>query len=123
MFSNDIPLSGYAFNTNMAASNPSAAAKAEMVLTSLLNKNLHVHISDGRMFVGQLKCTDNERNVILSMTHEYRQPSQKDIERAAAEHERAGKDGNVKVDMKKRFVGLVVVPGWCVEKIEVSSEG
>ena len=102
----------------MAANNPSLAAKAEVFLTSLLNKNLHVHISDGRMFVGQLKCTDNERNVILSMTHEYRQPSQKDIEKAAAKHEREGKEGNVKVDMKKRFVGLVVVPGWCIEKIE-----
>ena len=100
------------------ATNPSAASRAEIVLTSLLNKNLHVHISDGRMFVGQLKCTDNERNVILAMTHEYRQPSQNDIARAAAEHERMGKAGKVKVEMKKRFVGLVVVPGWCIEKIE-----
>lgn len=99
--------------------NPSAASKAEVVLTSLLNKNLHVHISDGRMFVGQLKCTDNERDVILSMTHEYRQPSQKDIEKAAVRHEREGEEGNVKVDMRKRFVGLVVVPGWCIEKVEV----
>lgn len=100
-------------------SNPTAASKAEVFLTTLLNKNLHVHISDGRMFVGQLKCTDDERNVILSMTHEYRQPSQKDVERAAAKHERDGTDGKVKVDMKKRFVGLVVVPGRCIEKVEV----
>lgn len=101
------------------ADNPSASSKAEVVLTSLVNKNLHVHISDGRMFVGQLKCTDNERNVILSMTHEYRQPSEKDIAKASAEHDREGREGNVKVDMKKRFVGLVVVPGWCIQKIEV----
>lgn len=101
------------------ASSPSAVSKAEVFLTKLLNKNLHLHTSDGRMFVGQLKCTDNERNVILSMTHEYRQPSQNDIEKASEKHEREGKEGNVKVDMKKRFVGLVVVPGWCIEKVEV----
>lgn len=104
--------------SNMA-NNPSAVSKAEIFLTTLLNKNLHVHIADGRMFVGQLKCTDNERNIILSMTHEYRQPSQRDIEKAAAKHEAEGNEGNVKVDMKKRFVGLVVVPGWCIKKVEV----
>lgn len=101
------------------AANPSAVSKAEVFLTTLLSKTLHVHIADGRMFVGQLKCTDNERNIILSMTHEYRQPSQKDVEKEAAKHQAEGKDGNVKVDMKKRFVGLVVVPGWCIEKVEV----
>jgi hypothetical protein len=30
-----------------------------------------------------------------------------------------GKSGNVKVDMKKRFVGLVVVPGRYISRIEV----
>lgn len=103
----------------MRDSNPTGTpAQASAYLTSLLNKTLHIHISDGRMFAGQLKCTDNERNIILAMTQEYRQPSRKDIERAAAEHEASGKGGNVKVDMKKRFVGLVVVPGKYVEKIE-----
>lgn len=97
-----------------------AAAEAEVFLTSLLNKNLHVYISDGRMFVGQLKCTDNERNVILSMTHEYRQPSHVDVERAADGWEGlVFEGGKAKVGMKQRFVGLVVVPGLCIEKIKV----
>ena len=101
-------------------SNPTGTpAQASAYLTALLNKTLHIYISDGRMFAGQLKCTDNERNIILAMTHEYRQPSRKDIERAAEEHEASGKEGNVKVDMKKRFVGLVVVPGKYIDKIEV----
>lgn len=100
----------------MAASTES---NASAYLTSLLNRNLHLHTSDGRMFVGQMKCTDPERNIILSMTHEYRQPSQADIELAAERHEKSGKSGNVKVDMKKRFVGLVVVPGKYITKIEV----
>ena len=93
--------------------------EAAAYLTSLLNKTLHIHISDGRMFVGQLKCTDNERNIILAMTQEYRRPSEKDIKLAAERHERAGGSGSVKVDMKKRFVGLVVVPGRYIEKMEV----
>lgn len=88
-------------------------------LTTLLNRTLHIHTSDGRMFAGQMKCTDPERNIILSMTHEYRQPSAADLQLAAEKHERAGREGNVKVDLKKRFVGLVVVPGRFIERIEL----
>lgn len=53
------------------------------------------------------------------MTHEYRHPSKAAVELAARAHQEAGKEGNVKVDMLKRFVGLVVVPGAYVTKIEV----
>ena len=94
------------------------AAEAAQYLTSYLNKTLHLHTTDGRMFVGQMKCTDRDRNIILAMTHEYRQPSNSDIKLAAEKHERAGLKGNVKVDMQKRFVGLVVVPGEYVTKME-----
>lgn len=78
-------------------------------LDSLLNKTLHLHTSDGRVFVGQMKCTDNELNIILSMTYEYRRST-------------AGGGGNAEGEggvMKKRFVGLVVVPGRFVERIDV----
>lgn len=92
-------------------------------LTQLLNRTLHVHTSDGRMFVGQMKCTDSERNLILAMTHEYRHPSESDIQRAAAEHGELGREGKLKLDMKKRFVGLVVVPGQYITKIELESYG
>nr|POE77519.1 n-alpha-acetyltransferase 38, natc auxiliary subunit [Quercus suber] len=108
--------------TIVAESDPSSdAASAEAVtyLTTFLNKTLHVHIADGRMFVGQLKCTDNERNIILAMTQEYRQPCEAEVRLAAERHEKLGKSGNVKVDMKKRFVGLVVVPGQYITKMEV----
>ncbi|SMR50942.1 unnamed protein product [Zymoseptoria tritici ST99CH_1E4] len=81
-------------------------AEATEYLSNLLNRTLHLHTSDGRMFVGQMKCTDNERNIILAMTHEYRQPSESDIKLAAERHERSGAPGNVKVDMKKRYVVL-----------------
>lgn len=104
----------------MGSTNPHGTpAQASAYLTALLNQTLRIHISDGRMFVGQFKCTDNERNIILSMTHEYRQPTQKDLEMAGKEHERTGGMGKVKVDLRKRFVGLVVVPGRVVEKVEV----
>jgi small nuclear ribonucleoprotein (snRNP)-like protein len=100
-------------------STPSNSPAATQYLSTFLNRTLHLHTTDGRMFAGQMKCTDPERNIILSMTHEYRQPSAQDIQLAAQRHERAGKSGNVKVDMKKRFVGLVVVPGKYITKIEV----
>ena len=101
------------------AAAPGASATASSYLSTFLNRTLHLHTTDGRMFAGQMKCTDPERNIILSMTHEYRQPSAADIKLAAERHEKAGKSGNVKVDMKKRFVGLVVVPGKYITKIEV----
>ena len=105
------------------ASNPpsttTSTASATTYLSTFLNRTLHLHTTDGRMFAGQMKCTDPQRNIILSMTHEYRQPSTADIQLAAQRHGRRGKSGNVKVDMKKRFVGLVVVPGKYITKIEV----
>jgi hypothetical protein len=33
-------------------------AEAEAYLSSLLNKNLRINTTDGRMFVGQFRCTD-----------------------------------------------------------------
>jgi hypothetical protein len=58
-------------------------------------------------------------NIILSLTHEYRQPSPSAISDAAYTHELSGSTENLKVDMVKRFVGLVVVPGKHIRKIEV----
>lgn len=100
-------------------SSPQPNTNATAYLTTLLNRTLHIHTTDGRMFVGQMKCTDPQRNVILSMTQEYRQPSEADVKLAAERFERAGRSGSVKVDLKKRFVGLVVVPGRFIERIEV----
>ncbi|KAK6436544.1 hypothetical protein LTR95_007262 [Oleoguttula sp. CCFEE 5521] len=96
----------------------STTEEAVSYLSSFINRTLHIHIKDGRMFVGQMKCTDRDQNIILSMTHEYRQPSQAEIIKAAERHEAAGLPGNVKVDMRKRFIGLVVVPGEYITKIE-----
>ncbi|PSK34189.1 hypothetical protein B9Z65_8515 [Elsinoe australis] len=95
-------------------------AHATTYLSSLLNKSLRIHVTDGRMFVGQMKCTDQERNIILACTHEYRRPSERAIEQAAAEAaQQPPTDGKVRLDMVKRFVGLVVVPGQYITKIEL----
>jgi len=94
-------------------------ASASAYLASLLNRTLRIHTNDARIFVGQMKCTDRERNIILAMTHEFRHPSALAIQDAAREHEKRGLPGTVKVDMIRRFVGLVVVPGGVIDKIEV----
>ncbi|THZ42885.1 hypothetical protein D6C90_05179 [Aureobasidium pullulans] len=94
-------------------------AEATEYLTRLLNKTLRIHTTDSRIFVGTMKCTDQERNIILSLTHEYRQPPPSVVKIAAMQMEMDGVKGNVKVDMLKRFVGLVVVPGRYITKIEV----
>ncbi|GAB7338367.1 hypothetical protein MBLNU457_4667t1 [Dothideomycetes sp. NU457] len=97
---------------------------ATQYLTSLLNRTLRIHTSDSRIFVGQMKCTDRERNVILGMTHELRWPGggppqlEEEAEREVGDE--VGKEGGRnKQEMLRRFVGLVVVPGEFITKIEV----
>ncbi|KAK6439061.1 hypothetical protein LTR95_004731 [Oleoguttula sp. CCFEE 5521] len=85
--------------------------EATTYLASFINRTLHIHIKDGH----------RDQNIILSMTHEYRAPSQAEIVKAAERHEAAGLPGNVKVDMRKRFIGLVVVPGEYITKIEAEN--
>ncbi|KLJ12118.1 hypothetical protein EMPG_12763 [Blastomyces silverae] len=97
--------------------------QAVQYLESLLGKTLRIHTTDTRLFVGTFKCTDNDRNIILSTTHEYRYPSiSPDIETEPGDLTR-GNDpaatGIVKADMTSRYIGLVVVPGQYITKIEL----
>ncbi|KAH8803238.1 LSM domain-containing protein [Xylogone sp. PMI_703] len=87
---------------------------AEDYLTSLLNKNLRVTTTDSRMFLGQFKCTDTDLNVILSHTFEYRMPPPNKASKLLEQ----GND-KVVIDMTNRYMGLVVVPGEHIVKIEL----
>ncbi|KAF2022880.1 hypothetical protein EK21DRAFT_119301 [Setomelanomma holmii] len=89
-------------------------AEATFWLSQFLGKNLRVHASDGRIFGGQMKCTDKDRNIILALAHEYRAPSAEVIRKAVEE------SGNpsAPVPWNSRYVGLVVVPGQHITKIE-----
>ncbi|KAF6837776.1 lsm domain-containing protein [Colletotrichum plurivorum] len=108
-------------------------------LTSLLNKTLRIVATDGRMFLGHFKCTDpvtsttpcvlslgflltfltvpQDRNVVLANTYEYRQPSAQQLTEVAKNA--ASGSGSVTMDMTSRYLGLVVVPGQYIVKIEV----
>lgn len=112
-------------------------------LQSLLGRNLRIHTTDTRMFVGIFKCTDmvrlssspfptlnqfltsfdlkQDQNIILANTFEYRLPSQSAVQAAAAETTSTSADGagKFKMDMTSRFIGLVVVPGQYITKIEL----
>lgn len=41
-------------------------------LSSLLNRQLHLTVTDGRVFKGTFVCTDRDGSAILSETHEWR---------------------------------------------------
>ncbi|GAA5796754.1 hypothetical protein EDC94DRAFT_232344 [Helicostylum pulchrum] len=62
-------------------------------LTSYLNFKSRVKITDGRTFIGTFVCIDKEKNIILAHTEEFR-------------------------DTEKRMVGLVMIPGKHLVKIE-----
>ncbi|KAH7413823.1 hypothetical protein DE146DRAFT_750024 [Phaeosphaeria sp. MPI-PUGE-AT-0046c] len=88
--------------------------EATFWLSQFIGKNLRIHASDGRVFGGQMKCTDKDRNIILALAHEYRAPSAEVIRKAIEE------TGNpsASVPWNSRYVGLVVVPGQHITKIE-----
>ncbi len=92
-------------------------AEATQFLDSLLGKTLHITVPDGRLFSGIFRCTDNESNVILSNTFEYRKPSQAP-EHAAVEKLKATGQAS-RADMTSRFVGLIVIPGKQISQVEV----
>ncbi|KAI0390289.1 hypothetical protein F5Y17DRAFT_461923 [Xylariaceae sp. FL0594] len=104
-----------------SASSSPEKAEAEEYLQSLINKTFHVLVTDGRLFVGTFKCTDTDSNIVLAHTHEYRQPSaQKVAEAAAAAAASSGSGkGTFKADMTSRFLGMVVIPGEHIIKLEV----
>ncbi|KAI1105710.1 Sm-like ribonucleoprotein [Jackrogersella minutella] len=87
-------------------------------LKSLLNRHLRIYTTDGRLFIGQFRCTDTHSNVVLSLTYEYRQPSQQKLIEAAAAAAGSEK-GTVAADMTSRYLGLIVVPGEHIAKMEV----
>ncbi|KAL1966629.1 hypothetical protein VTN77DRAFT_4040 [Rasamsonia byssochlamydoides] len=92
-------------------------SKEVQYLQSLLGRTLRVHTTDTRMFVGTFKCTDTDRNIILAGTYEYRFPSPSAVKAAA---ETTSTDtGKIKVDMTSRLIGLVVVPGQHITRIEL----
>ena len=58
-----------------------------------------------------------ESNIILAKTYEYRMPTER-AKKDAIERQLAG-EGSGKADMTSRFLGLVVVPGQHITKLEV----
>ncbi|KAK3336129.1 LSM domain-containing protein [Cercophora scortea] len=118
--------------TSLKEARDVAREEAAEYLSSLLNKNLRVTTTDSRMFWGAFKCTDPESNLVLQHTYEYRHPSmQKQAEgSAAAAAASAGAtltstpgsavaNQTFKMDMTSRYLGLVVVPGEHIVKIEL----
>ncbi|KAI0198374.1 hypothetical protein F4808DRAFT_260780 [Astrocystis sublimbata] len=104
--------------TTMSEAATPTKPEAVTYIRSLINKSIRVHATDGRVFIGQFKCTDTDRNVVLALTYEYRQPSQQRLAEAAAAAETTGA-ATVKADMTSRYLGLVVIPGEHIVKMEV----
>ena len=66
----------------------------------------------------QLKVSQ-ECNIILSQSYEYRQPTPNAVKAAAESSSEISSTATVKVEMTSRFLGLIVVPGQHITKIEV----
>ncbi|KAJ5748588.1 uncharacterized protein N7511_010284 [Penicillium nucicola] len=92
-------------------------------LERLLGRSLRIHTTDTRMFTGLFKCTDADRNIILANSFEYRMPTTSAVEAAVSESGHTGgseaKSATVKVNMTSRLIGLIVIPGRHITKIEL----
>ncbi|KIW98947.1 uncharacterized protein Z519_00610 [Cladophialophora bantiana CBS 173.52] len=95
-------------------------AEATQFLESLLGKTLNVTVLDGRIFSGIFRCTDNDSNIILSNSFEYRMPSRTAAKAAIEKLKTTGQAS--RVDMTSRFVGLIVIPGKQIAKVEVEEK-
>lgn len=60
-----------------------------------------------------------ECNIILSQSYEYREPTPNAVKAAAESSSGTSSTTTLKVDMTSRFLGLIVVPGQYITKIEV----
>ncbi|MCJ1341985.1 hypothetical protein MMC31_000165 [Peltigera leucophlebia] len=89
--------------------------EATECLSSMLGRQLRIYTTDTRMFLGEFKCTDNECNIILAQSHEYRFPTTKALETASE----SISTSSLKLDMNSRYLGLIVVPGQHIVKIEI----
>ncbi|OAD04976.1 hypothetical protein MUCCIDRAFT_134155, partial [Mucor lusitanicus CBS 277.49] len=67
-------------------------------LNSYLNFKSRIKITDGRTFIGTFVCVDKEKNIILAHTEEFR--------------------GGMLGSSEKRLVGLIMIPGKHIVKIE-----
>ncbi|KAI4284352.1 MAG: hypothetical protein L6R38_001458 [Xanthoria sp. 2 TBL-2021] len=92
---------------------------AQDYLGRLLGKQLRIHTTDARVFVGEFKCTDNECNVILSQASEYRHPPTNSVPSLAKGGLPTVQEEETKEPMLSRFMGLIVVPGQHITKIEL----
>lgn len=120
---------------------PASATTASPQLQTYINKSLRVSTSDGRYFVGDLKCTD--RVCLASETEAWRGAVRRSAMRGARADENAracGQDRNLILaatseyryspaaaaaasssqELGARFIGLVVVPGHVIVKIELT---
>jgi len=94
---------------------PTPNQQATAYLSSLISKTLRVTTTDTRMFLGQFKCTDSDRNIILSHTFEYRLPPPPTPSSTTSNPETK----TITQDLSSRYLGLVVIPGEFIQKIEV----
>ncbi|MCJ1428394.1 hypothetical protein MMC29_006304 [Sticta canariensis] len=92
--------------------------EATKYLSSMLGKQLRIHTTDTRMFVGDFKCTDNECNIILGRCFEYRPPMASALDTTSA----SVSGSSLTMDMTSRYLGLIVVPGQHISKIEIEIE-
>ncbi|KAH0835963.1 LSM domain-containing protein 1 [Fonsecaea pedrosoi] len=95
-------------------------AEATQFLESLLGKTFNVTVLDGRLFSGTFQCTDSDSNIILSNSFEYRMPSRAAEKAAIDKLKTTGQPS--RVDMTSRFVGLIVIPGKQIAKMEVEEK-
>jgi small nuclear ribonucleoprotein (snRNP)-like protein len=83
-------------------------------LRSLLNQQLKVELSDGRLLVGQLLCTDRDQNIILVGCSEHAW-----LPAISLNGQHCPSDSQTPLEHEVRLLGLVVIPGEHIRRLSV----
>ncbi|ORX57227.1 hypothetical protein BCR36DRAFT_345228 [Piromyces finnis] len=94
-------------------------------LSRYIYNKLRVTIEDKREFIGYFMCIDKDKNIILSATNEYclKEETDKKDQNEIDNSDDFEFDENKMFEDKyeSRFVGLIMIPGKYIKKVEAVS--
>lgn len=100
---------------------PRREAATTLLKDTFIEKTVLLHVSDGRAFRGTFLCVDDGMNVILANADELRPVSDSSSSGPSAVSLGTDED-TTDSTIATRWVGMVMVPGHHVQKIEIKAE-
>jgi len=89
--------------------------------STFIDQTVLIHIQDGRAFKGTFVCTDGSRNVILANSEEFNMVSTSNTSNPNSILKGNSSISTDQPQLQQRWVGMVMVRGQDIQKIELQS--